>query len=84
MSEDMSPVEVALRKRQAREAAERSVLEAHPDEVRLAMIREHDKRGVEYKPRLTGKEKAVADIKRLARENDISVDIYMDGVDGAL
>lgn len=78
MGEEMTPVEVALRKRKAREAAERSVLDAHPDEVRLAMIREHDQRGVEYKPRLTGKEKAIADIQRIARENGIGVSLDTD------
>lgn len=45
-------------KREARAVAHKRLAEAHADELRALMVEEHEKRGVEYRPRLTEEERA--------------------------
>lgn len=60
----------------ARSAAARRLREEYADRYRELMIEEHEKRGVEYQPRLTDEEKAERTVKDLlARYPNLRVDL---------
>lgn len=71
--ESTNEVDLERLRNQARSAADKSLRDAHQDEWRALMTKEHEARGVTWNPRLTPAEKAMAEIKRLAAEHHVDL-----------
>lgn len=68
----------STKKQRARNRAERRLIEANRPEFNGYMAEEFAKEGLTWSPRLTGAEKAKAEIRRLAAEHDLYVEISND------
>lgn len=55
-------------KAQARAAAAKALAEQYPDAYKKAMLKEHEARGVEYKPRLSAEERAAQQVAALLEQ----------------